>query len=1374
MLLYRSVLFYRAHPCVRSQTNHFVISAFAPIPDQKLVRPIVAARPQRDTRTMIDYNEKDRAAVEDEHKYVKLLHTKRFAKNKFLYVDGHSVTLEWLRAFGFKEPFLVESADGLEMRMPPASLTVDQVADACGRDKTIDAMEVLTQADKQMTLDDWAKYFTESIEKRKRLLNVISLEVGSTKLAQLIERPRIVRELDWTEIVWPPRDSKPEFPRVQLYCLMNFGGSSVFYHILSGEKIFYFIRPTPINLRKYEKWSNSPDQSKIFLGDEVKECIEIHAVFTPKDTIVIGGNFLHGMNISGQLEIYDVENKINVPLKFRFPYFLPMQFYAAKYYLAVLKPPKLIPFAEKQEALLLLSPAQQHLLSKYELSGLLALSQFLARQITALNDTSKPNAKTRAFIKASVPAEITNVRRLVKKFGEAVRARCRESGIEVRPARSPTTAHTSKIMADVVAANSWKKNGMLDDAEEGGGSNFAGASDANRMELKPIKLTFGKRKYTIIDDDDNDDDNHQVAQVDDELEYNDDLQSAEEASDWNSGDSEAENENDDFKTILDENEFEDEEFSSRRNRNRIKNDGAHLVSAKILPSMMQQKQAYPTIRTPVVSISSDGDKRLPSPEFRESKLAGTGQTPIHKPRLQVPLENVKKLFTAIKTAAPSAKKPPDSIFARQIYDSRGNPTVKVEVTTTNDGQEHNNGVNIAPHQNPLVQISNAADLITLPNGLKPSGLVIGDGSCLSRTGSQDGYQQLHQSVVQLLRSSRLQFEPEIYRIYNCSMDDYCTRMARNCEFGDIIFIMASALVLEVEIQVFTFSSNQNGASTLLFQTFTPTHPHTSTIQIHLDSGQSEQEWTVDAETGLRRVTNVLVREPHFDTLVSDDRRDSGDNMMRKLPSADNNQSDLLIQFDRHEPFPCPPPPPPPHAPVPPPPILYTLLAKVKGRVYVPRGPYQLFETAKSSDEACLERPPVFGLDGRATHLYFEIASWEVMWDGLNKKTREKDRAAILLMIEKTGKTLEQIENMGPSFCGITLLQGDNWYSLACLYRKKINIAMAGKDAGRGSGISSRCRGCLANHNTLNQRLRMTFEVEEALNYKASMLIHNGEWSSKVKKDVSYSLVLKVLRNGGFIHLRTQADINAIRKPLTKVEQVDHLTWIKVRTHRGFRTGAELILLTEAGLNMVSFDRSDSSKKIDELGQTIVADSRGFNRLSNSLSERRTDELLLEILAGEYAEGDAAFERRNGRSEPGRLSDAWEEAIKVKFKDMSVERRTAYIVLYNPTSRRTVPDIRIWTLTDFQRCCRRNANSDGNLVDQISVDRVINNSVAGLSGILKSRSKVSVNDYDELEAIMTFHMTNSFGNNPQLMERTNWLAELHERKELWHKRDMYNW
>ncbi|KAJ3066618.1 Lysine-specific demethylase 7A [Podochytrium sp. JEL0797] len=377
---------------------------------------------------MIDYNEKDRggAFAEDEHKYAKLIQSKRFAKNKFAYVNGDSVTLSWLRTTGFREPFLVEEPEGLDMRMPPASLTVDQVADACGRDKIVDAMEVLTQADKQMTLDEWAKYFTQPLEKRKRLLNVISLEIGSTKLAQMIARPSIVRQLDWTDNCWPPRDLKPEFPAVQLYCLMSvkdcytdfhidFGGSSVFYHLLSGEKRFYFVRPTVVNLRKYERWSSSPDQGKIFFGDEVKECIEvritagntmfiptgwIHAVYTPQDSIVIGGNFLHGLNIPQQLDVYDLENRTNVPQRFRFPYFVTMQWYAARWYVAVLKSAG--------------GPAGE--MSRFEAEGVRRLLEFLK----GLRGLMAEGGREKVVVRMGVPAEIRNVDKFVKRFEAAV------------------------------------------------------------------------------------------------------------------------------------------------------------------------------------------------------------------------------------------------------------------------------------------------------------------------------------------------------------------------------------------------------------------------------------------------------------------------------------------------------------------------------------------------------------------------------------------------------------------------------------------------------------------------------------------------------------------------------------------------------------------------------------------------------------------------------------------------------------------------------------------------------------------------------------------------------------------------------------------
>ena len=102
--------------------------------------------------------------------------------------------------------------------------------------------------------------------------------------------------------------SKMTYPKVQKYCLMSvagcwtdfhidFGGTSVWYHLLRGEKIFWLIPPTPANLKAYEAWTLSGKQSDSFFGDIVEKCGRvvvqagnslmipagwIHAVYTPK------------------------------------------------------------------------------------------------------------------------------------------------------------------------------------------------------------------------------------------------------------------------------------------------------------------------------------------------------------------------------------------------------------------------------------------------------------------------------------------------------------------------------------------------------------------------------------------------------------------------------------------------------------------------------------------------------------------------------------------------------------------------------------------------------------------------------------------------------------------------------------------------------------------------------------------------------------------------------------------------------------------------------------------------------------------------------------------------------------------------------------
>ncbi|CAF3954146.1 unnamed protein product [Rotaria sp. Silwood2] len=145
-------------------------------------------------------------------------------------------------------------------------------------------------------------------------------------------------------------------PEVAKYCLISpqssytdfhidFGGSSVWYSIVRGEKIFYLIEPTDENLQKYADWSKSPNESETFLGDCVSHCYKmhiregntillppgwIHAVYTVTDSLVFGGNFLQSMGVDMQLRIYELECLAKVPQKFKYPLFETFHWYAAK------------------------------------------------------------------------------------------------------------------------------------------------------------------------------------------------------------------------------------------------------------------------------------------------------------------------------------------------------------------------------------------------------------------------------------------------------------------------------------------------------------------------------------------------------------------------------------------------------------------------------------------------------------------------------------------------------------------------------------------------------------------------------------------------------------------------------------------------------------------------------------------------------------------------------------------------------------------------------------------------------------------------------------------------------------------------------------
>ncbi|KAI7866366.1 hypothetical protein BDF14DRAFT_1691873, partial [Spinellus fusiger] len=316
-------------------------------------------KPRKTSRThaRLNYADLNEGKTGDEKIWAKMLKAKTFALDPFPRYTGDQITVALARKTGFTEPWVVEKSEGLGMQMPSSDITVEDIAVAIGKDQPVEVIDVGTQSELAgWTVGRWAAYYHHP--NRDRIRNVISLEISHTDFGRSIQRPAFVRDMDWIDHVWPA-DLKPvEYPKVQLYCLMgtkdsytdfhvDFGGTSVFYHIVRGSKTFYFIEPTSKNLNKYQKWSSSPDQTSTFFGDVVKECYAvhlvqgntmiiptgwIHAVYTPEDAIVIGGNFLHGMNISTQLRVHAIEEATHVPRKFRFPYFKRTHWYAAHTY----------------------------------------------------------------------------------------------------------------------------------------------------------------------------------------------------------------------------------------------------------------------------------------------------------------------------------------------------------------------------------------------------------------------------------------------------------------------------------------------------------------------------------------------------------------------------------------------------------------------------------------------------------------------------------------------------------------------------------------------------------------------------------------------------------------------------------------------------------------------------------------------------------------------------------------------------------------------------------------------------------------------------------------------------------------------------------
>ncbi|XP_051541244.1 lysine-specific demethylase 2B-like isoform X2 [Myxocyprinus asiaticus] len=285
------------------------------------------------------------------------------------HMEGKDFTYEYVQREALRTPLMFKAKDGLGIRMPDPEFTVSEIKGLVGSRRAVDVMDVCTQKGSEMSMAQFVRYFETPEEKRDKLFNVISLEFSHTKLENLIKRPTVVDLVDWVDNMWPRHlkqkqteatnvMSEMKYPKVQRYCLMSvkgcftdfhidFGGTSVWYHVFKGRKVFWLIPPSPHNLSLYEDWVLSGKQSDVFLGDRADGCqrVElkqgytffipsgwIHAVYTPEDTLVFGGNILHSFNIPMQLTIYEIENRTKVHSKFRYPFFYEMCWYVLERY----------------------------------------------------------------------------------------------------------------------------------------------------------------------------------------------------------------------------------------------------------------------------------------------------------------------------------------------------------------------------------------------------------------------------------------------------------------------------------------------------------------------------------------------------------------------------------------------------------------------------------------------------------------------------------------------------------------------------------------------------------------------------------------------------------------------------------------------------------------------------------------------------------------------------------------------------------------------------------------------------------------------------------------------------------------------------------
>jgi hypothetical protein len=164
-----------------------------------------------------------------------LMQGKTIAKDSFRRMPGGELTLEWLEADpdSLKNPIIVETPDGLGMKMPPTDFSVDDVAEAVGENTPVEVIgscaapsccsrpharvDVATQSNcPGWTLGKWAEYYGTPAAERDKIRNVIRSGYLIMSAAGAAERMNRGQLGDFGNTPGRPSPPSPYRPRAGL------------------------------------------------------------------------------------------------------------------------------------------------------------------------------------------------------------------------------------------------------------------------------------------------------------------------------------------------------------------------------------------------------------------------------------------------------------------------------------------------------------------------------------------------------------------------------------------------------------------------------------------------------------------------------------------------------------------------------------------------------------------------------------------------------------------------------------------------------------------------------------------------------------------------------------------------------------------------------------------------------------------------------------------------------------------------------------------------------------------------------------------------------------------------------------------------------